>query len=244
MISPLSRLRALRTAALTALDTPRKRLVAGIAAAGLLAALGYGLYSWLAPQRLDYSRAWFSREYVTDNRIHPVHLSLTHDDPNTYDLLMVQNLANKPLSLMAFSSRPRGGSANDPMGAWASWMTATNTAVTINPGYTFLLRPGDLERSALWHGHTWLAIYYEPGSLTDPQPVSPAAILPDGWTGHFRVTYCRSQLAESWLAAPATFRTQLNNTLSSQIDQAGKTTYMLDPLDLTPLNGLTSEELR
>lgn len=230
--------------ALCARTTRRQRTVALYAAAGTLAlAIGWSTYRVLFPPPFDYAGAVFSREISTDNGVHPVFLPADDTDSQTYDLLVVQNLSDKPLALFAFTARPREASPDTIMSSWALWIAKAKQAVTINPGYTWTIDPNDTDKLPFVHGRTWLAVFYEPVPENHPNAL-PSALLPDTYKGSFRVYFCRSQIEPEAVALPQLHRQALIAALRNEADLTPKRFFTLPPLAIAGRNGLTVAELR
>ena len=225
--------------------TSRHRTVVAGGALLLLAGLAWGLWALLFPQKMDYSKLWLSVEFTTDNQAHPVHLTLPDGKEGMFDLLMVENLSDKPLSLLAFSSRPRisGIPADQVMTTWAQWIATSRQGIVVRPRSTWVLDPGDLGRLPAFHGHTWIGVYFD-DSHSAEQGVLPATVLGPVFRGHYRVTYCRSQLSEGQVSIPQVNRRDLVGSLQREIDSNDKTSTALSPVDLQAFKGLTGADLR
>jgi hypothetical protein len=220
------------------------RWVALGAVALVAACLGWVNY-WLVPARKpDYSRKWVSVEFTTNNTAHPMHLSVPEVDNGNYDLLMVENLSSEPLSILAFSSRPRlsGLTGEQIMSTWAQWIATVRQGIIVEPKSTWVMNPNDIEKLPVIHGHTWICIFF---SATHASGDSlPATVLPASFGGRFRVHYCLSQLPEDQVAVPQMHRRDFVDLLQNEVDASDKTTLALDPRDITSKNGLTASELR
>ncbi len=224
--------------------TSRHRTVVAGGALLLLAGLAWGLWALLFPQKMDYSKLWLSVEFTTDNQAHPVHLTLPDGKEGMFDILMIENLSDKPLSLLAFSSRPRisGIPADQVMTTWAQWIATSRQGIVVRPRSTWVLDPGDLGRLPAFHGHTWISVFF---SDAHPAIVGglPATILPAGFHGRFRVYYCLSQISEGQLAAPQLHSQDLMRLLQHEADATNKATTASVPHDVRADTGLTSDEL-
>ncbi len=225
--------------------TPRPRAAVAGGLLLLLAGLAWGLWVLLAPPKADYTRQWFSVEFTTNNQAHPVHLALPDGKEGIFDLLMVENLSEEPLSLLAFSSRPRvpGLPADQIMSTWAQWIATSRQGIIVRPRSTWVLNPNDLDRLPSFHGHTWISVFF-----SDTRPASqsglPATVLPAGFRGRFRVHYCLSQLPESQLTAPQFHREELVRLLQCEVDGTHKTMWTLSTEEITALTGLSEAGLR
>jgi len=207
----------------------------------VIVAFLYGLFSAVF---MPGPPPWYTLEVATDNGFHPVHLSGA-GDAASYDLLMVKNLSSKPLCVYAFSSRPRDGSApEDIMTSWARWITVSKQAITVEPGCTWILKPGDTSKLPFIHGHTWLTCFFEPSSPgTDPDKL-PAAQLPDGFRGRFQLFYVPSSLVASQLSTPQLYLSDISAVLAGEIDTKDHALQTLPPADIRCRDGLTTWELR
>jgi hypothetical protein len=225
--------------------TPRQRFAVAGGALLLLVGLGWSLWALLSPEKVDYGKTWFSVEFTTDNQAHPVHLTLPDGKEGLFDLLMIENFSDKPLSLLAFSSRPRipGLPPNQTMTAWAQWIATSRQGIVVRPRSTWVLDPSDLSRLPAIHGHTWIGVNFDDSHPAE-QGVLPATVLGPAFRGHYRVTYCPSQLSEGQVSLPQVNRHNLVGTLQSEIDSNNKTSTALSPLDLTSMKGFTGTDLR
>ena len=239
MNNPLPRIQALY-----ARTTPHQRSITLYCIiGGLSLAILWSASRVIFPAPFDYSTAIFSRDISTDNGVHPVFLPAGDDDTHKYDLLLIQNLSNRPLALFAFSSRPSDTSPETIMSGWALWIVKTKYAVTINPGYTWTIDPNDIEKLPFVHGRTLLSVFYEPlpenraGAL-------PSSLLPDGYKGSFRIYYCRSRIPSEAVALPQLHRQALLSMLRTEADLTAKRFFTLPPLSIVDRNGLSAAELR
>lgn len=225
--------------------TPRQRIALAGGALLLLAGLVWGLSALLAPPKVDYSKTWFSVEFTTDNQAHPVHLTLPGGKVGTFDLLMVENLSDKPLSLLAFSSRPRisGIPPDQVMTAWAQWIATSRQGIIVGPRSSWVLNPEDLERLPTIHGHTWIGVYFDDARPADSDRL-PATVLGPAFRGRFRVTCCPSMLPEPQVFLPQVHRQELTTLLRQEIDATGKSSAQLSPLDLRLVTALSAADLR
>ena len=225
--------------------TPRQRLALAGGALLLLAGLAWGLWAFLSPQKVDYGKTWFSVEFTTDNQAHPVHLTLPDGKEGMFDILMIENLSDKPLSLLAFSSRPRisGLPPDQTMTAWAQWIATSRQGIIVQPRSTWVLNPNDLDRLPSFHGHTWISVHFY-----DSHPAAtcglPATVLPSHFSGRFLVHYCLSKLSEGQLVAPRLHRQDLVLILQHEVDASERTSLVLAPRQLSTVNGLTTVDLQ
>lgn len=239
MNNPLPRLRALydRT-------TPRQRKITLYVAFALLTAMvAWSTYRLFFPPAFDYAHAVFTRDFTTDNDIHPVFLPADEDDTHYYDALAIQNLGQRPLALFAFTTRPRGAAIEQTMSSWALWIAKTKQAVTVEPGHTWVINPNDLDTLPFLHGRTWLAVFYEP-LPGDHTTTLPSSFLPPSFKGTFRVYFLRSGLSPDLVALPQLHREAILGVLRTEADLTNKRYYQLPPLSLIGRNGLTPAELR
>ncbi len=178
--------------------TSRKRYAVAGGALLLLAGLVWGFWTLLTPEKVDYSKTWFSVEFTTDNRAHPIHLTLPDGKEGMFDVLMIENLSDKPLSLLAFSSRPRipALQSDQVMTAWAQWIATSRQGIIVRPQSTWVLNPSDLDSLPSFHGHTWISVFFSDAHQTCAGGL-PAAELPASFHGRFRVRYCSSQLPDA-----------------------------------------------
>jgi hypothetical protein len=225
--------------------TSRQRYAVVGGALLLLAGLGWGFWALLSPQKVDYGKTWFSVEFTTDNQAHPVHLTLPDGKEGMFDILMIENLSEEPLSLLAFSSRPRvpGLPADQTMTAWAQWIATSRQGIIVQPRSTWVLNPNDLDRLPAIHGHTWIGVYFD-DSHSAEHGVLPATVLGPAFRGRCRLTYCPSQLSEGQASQPQVNRRDIAGLLCGEIDSAGKTRILIGPWDLRDVTGLTGEDLR
>ncbi len=230
---------------LPATRTPRQRLALAGGALLLLAGLAWGLWAFLATPKVDYSKTWFSVEFTTDNQAHPVHLTLPDGKEGMFDLLMIENLSDKPLSLLAFSSRPRiqGLPPDQTMTAWAQWIATSRQGIIVRPRSSWVLNPEELERLPAVHGHTWIGVYFDDVRPADSGRL-PATVLGPAFRGTFRVTYCLSQLSDRQISLPQVNRQDLVRLLRQEVDATGKASIRLAPSDLRPITRLDAYDLR
>ncbi len=183
--------------------TPRQRLALAGGALLLLVGLAWGFWTILTPENVDYSKTWFSVEFTTDNQAHPVHLTLPDGKEGMFDVLMIENLSDEPLSLLAFSSRPRapGLPPDQIMSTWAQWIATSRQGIIVQPRTTWVLNPNDLDRLPSFHGHTWISVFFD---NAHPATVLglPATVLPPAFHGRFRVSYSRSRLSQDQISTP------------------------------------------
>ena len=225
--------------------TSRQRFAVAGGALLLLAGLVWGFLALMAPQKVDYNKTWLSMEFTTDNQAHPVHLTLPGGKEGIFDLLMVENLSDKPLSLLAFSSRPRisGIPADQVMTAWAQWIATSRQGIIVAPRSSWVLNPEELERLPAIHGHTWIGVYFDDAHPADSGRL-PATVLGTAFQGRFRVTYCPSRLPEVQMALPHFHRQELATLLRQEIDATGKTRARIAPSDLRSVTALSALDLR
>lgn len=225
--------------------TSRQRFAVAGGALLLLAGLVWGFLALMAPQKVDCNKTWLSMEFTTDNQAHPVHLTLPGGKEGIFDLLMVENLSDKPLSLLAFSSRPRisGGPADQVMTAWAQWIATSRQGIIVPPRSSWVLSPDELERLPAIHGHTWIGVYFDDAHPVDSGRL-PATVLGPAFRGAFRVTYCPSRLPEAQVFLPQVHRHELTALLRQEIDATGKTSAQLPSLDLRSATALSAADLR
>ena len=225
--------------------TSRQRLAVAGGALLLLGCSAWILWTLLAQPKEDYRRTWISVEFTTDNQAHPMHLTLPDGKEGLFDILMIENLSDEPLSLLAFSSRPRvpGLAADQIMSAWAQWIATSRQGIIVQPRSTWVLNPNDLDRLPSFHGHTWISVFF---SDTHPATTGglPVTVLPTRFRGHFRVQYCLSRLPEDQLAAPQAHRQNLVGALQYEVDASDKNAWGVRVGDLSALNGLSGAALR
>ncbi|MFZ5984473.1 MAG: hypothetical protein ACOYXN_08920 [Acidobacteriota bacterium] len=237
--------RASFTPHLPPMRTPRQRLaVAG--GALLLGLFLWALWVYCDPGRLDLRKTWFSVEFTADNGAHPVHLTLPEGREGVFDLMVVENLADQPLSLLPFSSRPRAGglSVEQEMAAWANWIATNRQGIIVEPRSTWFLDPKALDRLPAVHGHTWIAVYFAKGPSPVPAGRLPATVLPGAFSGTFKVHYCPSRLSREWLAATQSYRSDLVAALEHESSVIGKTFLTLGKRALYGPTRLTEAERR
>ena len=224
--------------------TSRQRTVVSGGALLLLAGLTCGLWTALAPQKVDYAKTWFSVEFTTDNQAHPMHLTMPDGKEGMFDILMIENLSDKPLSLLAFSSRPRvpGLPPDQIMSTWAQWIATSRQGIIVQPRSTWVLNPDDLDRLPSFHGHTWISVFFD---NAHPATVLglPATVLPPAFHGRFRVSYCRSRLSQDEIPTPRRFRKALIDLLQNELDGTHKTTWTLPGEEIKNINGLSEASL-
>ena len=227
--------------------TPRQRAAVARGVLLLLAVLVVSLWAiWLleTPSEMEYKQ-WLSVEFTTNNQAHPVHLTLPDGKEGMFDILMIENLSDKPLSLLAFSSRPRisGLPPDQTMTAWAQWIATSRQGIIVQPRSTWVLNPNDLDRLPSFHGHTWISVHFY-----DSHPAAtcglPATVLPSHFSGRFLVHYCLSKLSEGQLVAPRLHRQDLVLILQHEVDASERTSLVLAPRQLSTVNGLTTVDLQ
>lgn len=241
MSSPLASLKPF----LPPLRTPRQRYAVAGGALLLLAGLTWGLWTLLATQKVDTQKIWFSMEFTTDNQAHPVHLALPDKKEGMFDILMIENLSDKPLSLLAFSSRPRisGIPPEKVMTAWAQWIATSRQGIIVQPRSSWVLNPEDLDRVPSFHGHTWIGVYFDDAHPAEAGGL-PATMLGPTFRGSCRMTYCPSKLSEGEVSLPQVNRQDLVRLLREEVDASGKTITPLGSCDLRAITRLTAENLR
>ncbi len=158
---------------------------------------------------------------------------------------MIENLSDEPLSLLAFSSRPRvhGLPADQIMSAWAQWIATSRQGIIVEPHSTWRLNPQDLDRLPSFHGHTWISIFF---SHAKPNLTGrlPATVLPPTFYGRFKITYRLSQIPEEQLALPELCREDLVHLLRDEADASSKNASSKAPMNTSEANGLTAAEIR
>ena len=159
-------------------------------------------------------------------------------------LLVIENLSSESLSLLPFSSRPRisGLKGGEILSLWAQWIATSRQGIIVEPKSTWVMNPDDLGKLPAFHGHTWIGIFFS-DARSAPEGL-PATVLPDNFTGRFRVRYCLSRLPEYQVAVPQMYRQNLVTLLSEEVDASGKKTIALAAGDLSARNEITSKELR
>ena len=225
--------------------TLRQRLA--VAGGALLLGLFLGaLWVYCDPERLDLRKTWFSVEFTADNGAHPVHLTLPEGREGVFDLMVVENLADQPLSLLPFSSRPRaaGLSQEQELASWANWIATSRQGIIVEPRSTWFLDAKALDRLPAVHGHTWIAVYFAKGPSPVPVGHLPATVLPGSFSGTFKVHYCPSQLSNEWLAATQSYHSVLVAALEQESSVIGKTFLSLGKRPLYGPTRLTEAERR
>jgi hypothetical protein len=222
------------------------RLQFTLACMAVLMAIGLGMAVCLIfPGREpDYRKQWFSAEFATNNAAHPMHLSLPGADTGFYDILTVENLSSEPLSILAFSSRPRlsGLTGEQIMSTWAQWIATARQGIIVEPHSTWVMNPSNLEKLPAIHGHTWICIFFSAAHAGDG--ALPATVLPSSFGGRFCIRYCLSQLPEDQVAVPQMHRQNLVKLLQYEVDASDKSVFTLASRDISNHNGLTALELR
>ena len=225
-------------------STPRLRGAVAGGAISLLVLLGWGMWSLHSPGNEEYRWTWFLQEFRANNAAHPLYLTVPGVDQGNVDLLTVENLSSEPLSILPFSSRPRPFllTGQQIMSAWAQWIATSRQGIIVEPHSTWVMNPDDTGRLPAVHGHTWITIFF---SAEPPAPSGlPAAVLPPGFAGRFRVRYCLSRLPEAYVALPQVHRQEITRLLQDELDAAGKAAQPLFSCDLSNRNDLTPAELR
>lgn len=225
--------------------TPRQRLALAGGALLLLAGLAWGLWAFLAPQKVDSSKTWFSVEFTTDNQAHPVHLTLPDGKEGMFDILMIENLSDEPLSLLAFSSRPRiqGLPPDQTMTAWAQWIATSRQGIIVRPRSTWVLNPNDLDRLPSFHGHTWISVFFSHERHASAGNL-PATVLPALFRGRFKVHYRVSQLPEDQVNRPQLQRQRFAQLLQTEADEPEMILMTLSNQDIGLTSGLSNADLR
>ncbi len=210
----------------------------------VLVLVGWGLLFLLTPGKSDYWGLGLSQEFTTNNAAHPLAPTVPGVDQGEEDLLTVENLSSEPLSILAFSSRPRPFllTGRQIMSAWAQWIATSRQGIIVEPHSTWVVNPADIGRLPVVHGHTWITIYFSAGH---PAAAGlPAAMLPPGFAGRFRVRYCFSRIPDAYIALPQVHRQKIAQVLQQELDTAGTLPQTLPPCDLSNRNDLTPSELR
>ena len=225
--------------------TPRQRLALAGGALLLLAGLAWGLWAFLSPQKVDYSKTWFSVEFTTNNQAHPVHLTLPDGKEGMFDILMIENLSDEPLSLLAFSSRPRvpGLPADQTMSAWAQWIATSHQGIIVQPRSTWVINPNDLDHLPSFHGHTWISVFFSDERHSAASNL-PAAVLPAIFRGRFKIHYRVSQLPEDQVNRPQLHRQQFVQLLQTEADEPEMILMTLANQDIGQAAGLSNADLR
>jgi hypothetical protein len=225
--------------------TPRQRTVVAGGALLLLTGLAWGLWALLSPKKVDYGKAWFSVEFTTDNQAHPVHLTLPDGKEGMFDMLMIENLSDEPLSLLAFSSRPRvpGLPPDQIMSTWAQWIATSRQGIIVQPRSTWTLNPDELDRLPSFHGHTWISVFFSGGNSATVDGL-PATVLPAQFQGRFRIYYCLTQLLEGQFAASQLRRLDLARLLRQEVEASGKAVTKVGNHEINNTAILTPAELR
>jgi hypothetical protein len=225
--------------------TSRHRTAVAGGALLLLVGLAWGSRTLLTPEKEDCSKTWFSVEFTTNNEAHPVHLTLPDGKEGIFDLLMIENLSKEPLSLLAFSSRPRVPDlpADQIMSAWAQWIATSRQGIIVQPRTTWVLNPNDLDHLPSFHGHTWISVFFSGGNSA-PIGSLPARVLPPSFHGRFRVHYCLTQLPEEKLVFPQLHRQALVGLLRDAGDAGGNTTLATRCSNIAQANGLSAAAIR
>jgi hypothetical protein len=225
--------------------TSRQRTAVAGGALLLLAALAWALWALLAPPKVDYSKTWFSVEFTTNNEAHPVHLTLPEGKEGMFDLLMIENLSEEPLSLLAFSSRPHvpGLPPDQIMSTWAQWIATSRQGIIVVPHSTWFLDPTDLDRLPAFHGHTWISVFFKNAHMKSTGAL-PATVLDPAFHGRFKIQFCLSQLPDDQVVAPQLHRQEILRLLQDAVDAGGKRATVLGPRDIALQGGLSNVELR
>ena len=225
--------------------TSRQRYAVAGGALLLLVGFAWLLWTLLAQPKVDYRKTWFSVEFTTNNEAHPVHLTLPDGKEGMFDLMVVENPSDQPLSLLPFSSRPRiaGLPADQTMSAWAQWIATSRQGIIVEPHSTWFLDLTDLDRLPAFHGHTWISVFFSKSPSAAAGGL-PATVLPPSFRGRFIVHYCLSHLPEGQLAAPQLHHQDLVRILQYEVDVSDKTIEFLDSRYISSRSGLASFELR
>ena len=226
-------------------STPRRRLAAAALCLSLLAVTLWGVRAWRAAAARREARQWFSAELLSDNIPHPLHLVFPEGREGTFDLILVQNLADEPLSLLPFSSRPRVPGLTGPqiLTAWAQWIATSKQALIIQPRSSWVLNPENLDALPAFHGHTWIVQFFAAPPMYAGEGL-PATTLPAGYQGRFRLWWCPSSLPEDQIRESQLYRQALVDLLRREADSTGRPIREFPAADLRGLNGLTAADLR
>jgi hypothetical protein len=103
------------------------------------------------------------------------------------------------------------------------------------------LNPEDHKDLLAIHGHTWLAVYYDPAqglqSLT-------RQTLPDSYRAEFSVYYRPSRLEQKDLATPALWRSRITDLLSKEADLTNAVMYPAPAMDIRGRDGMTARDFQ
>jgi hypothetical protein len=188
-------------------------------------------------------RAYYSVHVETDGLVHPVHLTYPNGEEGHFDLLVINNRSNQyPLALMAFTTRPNtSGDPQQQMVSWAKWIIDERQVIEIPAGHAWVLKPEDRNHILSFHGHTWLALFYDPARSANG-PTSPT--VPPSYQGAFDLYYRPSGLLPKHISAPVLWATDITSTLAREADLSDAVMYPKAALDIRGHNGLTAPELR
>ncbi len=189
------------------------------------------------------SRAYYSVHVETDGLVHPVHLTCPNGEEGRFDLLVVSNLSTQyPLALMAFTTRPDTSSEpQEQMVSWAKWIIDERQVIEVPPGHAWVLKPTDHEHLLSVHGHTWLALFYDPLRSRNG-PISPT--VSPSYRGAFDLYYRPSGLLSKHAANPILWTADITSLLGREADLSNSVMYAANALDLRGHDGLNQRELQ
>ena len=227
--------------------TPRQRAAVARGVLLFLGVLVVGIWAICVletPSEMEYKQ-WLSVEFTTNNQAHPVHLTLPDGKEGMFDILMIENLSEEPLSLLAFSSRPRvpGLPADQTMSAWAQWIATSRQGIIVQPRSTWVLNPNDLDRLPSFHGHTWISVFFSHERHASAGNL-PATVLPALFRGRFKVHYRVSQLPEDQVNRPQLQRQRFAQLLQTEADEPEMILMTLSNQDIGLTSGLSNADLR
>jgi len=111
--------------------------------------------------------------------------------------------------------------------------------IDIMPGHSWVLDPDKHSNLIALHGHTWLAVYYDPNQ----NPTSPTdTTLPTSFKGSFSMYYRASHLQKKHLYTPNLWRSQISTILSEECDLTDGVMYAAPSLDVSGANGMTKRD--
>ena len=230
---------------LTRFLTPLRQLprpVLGLGAALLFLIVIWTMFFLTRRHTLTAPTFTYILDCKSDHQVHP--LTLNSARPlGPYDIIHVENYSSKPLSILAFSSRPH--TSGDVLSSWASWIATTRYAILVPASGSWTFDPKrDGEILQALHGHTWMACYYEPNSPHPSTEPLPASALPFGFTGSFRVFFVASPIPSEWFSTPQLYHAGLLKALTLETDTTTRPFQVLAATDLSPLTGLTEQQLQ
>lgn len=211
---------------------------------GLALALAIPLKRYLrAHPGFRSPRAYYSVHVETDGVVHPVHLTYPNGAEGRFDLLVVSNRSNEyPLALMAFTTRPDTTSEpQQQMVSWAKWIIDERQVIEVPPGHAWVLKPTDREHLLSVHGHTWLALFYDP--LRSRNGPTTPTVAPS-YRSSFDLYYRPSSLLPAHVSTPVLWATDITSILGREADLSNSVMYAADPLDIRGHNGLNQRELQ